>query len=323
MTSLESAITSPRRSVCATLQKLGLPRTSPDILPPLGKKLGEGAFGEVFASSIDVAIKKIPISSDILFNQDKVTELVNETTALKHLQVDCSQYVVKTYDILLDTECNTLYIVMEQLSGDLYDISSKNILIGTGGSFKFADFGLSCVLDGGRDCTGLKGSPDYLLPEMLVQKCPKGSCSHTSSTMKAADYWALGMTFINMLMYYVLVYSGISSINASYWTVTHRQKSRVPYAPYLDEPGKATHFESNVQELFQFIIASRNESKNVSVESAFQAFDYVYGKRLAEIHFGPDGGDTDTFEIMGLYGDFLGEQTEAFFTSIDSTLDST
>lgn len=182
--------------------------------------VGEGAFGKVYKAQNKqgqlVAIKII----DLETTQDDIEELRKEI----HVQLSCnSPYIVQLYgSFILKTE---LHIVMEYLSGGsikgycktqpleesmiavilkdtlqalVYlhhekrihrDIKADNILIGSNGEIKLADFGVAGQLTTTMSKRATTcGTPYWMAPEVISQ----------SGYNQKADIWSLGITAIEM-----------------------------------------------------------------------------------------------------------------------------
>lgn len=327
--------------------------------------LGEGAFGVVYKANIDVAVKVIKIDSQSMQDPNKVSELVNETRALSDLQKTCSEHVVKTYDIVLDTKCSTLSIVMENLPVNLEqlanrvdemnpyfgrqieygwfaclsglrcihnsgifhrDIKPENILISKEGNFKLADFGLSCFQD---DCKGFKGSAPYTDPAMVLsyfdpdRQCELAECTHSSSSMRAADLWALGMSFVDVMLYFPLFYVGIGIANASYWALQRRKEIDLPFDEMYDSATSVSQVFQGNSDLWDQIYADTVESGQLRSggiqfdRDVFSVFDTVFGDAMAEM-LEIEGA----FELKDLYDEVIFSESnfDKLLRSIENTL---
>ena len=288
---------------CATLESKGIPKK--DQLPfTLGSEIGRGAFGKVYKgiyNNMEVAIKRIEISS-----KTNIDQLIFETLALKDLQNMCSEYVIRLYDVVLDSTCNKLYIVMEKMSGDMLsllknlnvftesiidawyhclkalacihkkgiyhrDIKPANILISDADNmFKLADFGLSCVIG---TCVGVKGTMIYMDPNLLfitTEICKKDmqDCIHDVDTMRAYDYWSLGATFVNILLAVPLVQSGFEARNTKIWDIIKRRMEIITYDQRYDGPHDAKIQKKNIfdGDLKVFIQSILNFTTTISSE---------------------------------------------------------
>ena len=193
-------------------------------------QIGKGTYGIVYKGKYDnkvVAIKEVQLSHKNI----KIDELLNEVKILKCLPNKCTEYVVYTYDIILDTNCDKLYFIMEYMpNGDLIsltkrnyddamktlingwnhclkglkcihkngivhkDIKPENILVSNNDEFKFADFGLSCITKCHKP---FSGSLAYLDPHVIYNGHSKGFLNFQD--YMNADYWALGMTFLHLI----------------------------------------------------------------------------------------------------------------------------
>lgn len=196
-----------------------------------GEKLGSGQFGTVYAgiqreTDTPVAIKTIRLSG----NKINPLLLRTEIEALKLLQKDCEEHVVKYIDVIYHPSHNRLYMIMELLEGiELYDYE-KETLWPKEQALNEEDVwpilndlitGLICMhkngvshrdikpenvmvdengtrakwVDLGLSCvvtcyTGLVGSPLYIAPEIMLNTHEK---TIPLEHWKNADVWSLGM----------------------------------------------------------------------------------------------------------------------------------
>jgi len=185
------------------------------------EKLGEGAYGKVYKyqqrdSDFTIAIKILRVT-------EKVEEVMREIEILKVLADDT---IVRYYGSY--SQANELWILMDYCEGgsalDLLrsigrplgeeevaailhfvvrglqylhskdiihrDIKAGNVLLGTDGKAKLADFGVSSQLEESNGKTASnKGTPLWMAPEVLD--------GATSYSLKA-DVWSLGITAIEL-----------------------------------------------------------------------------------------------------------------------------
>ncbi|VEU22352.1 DEKNAAC103534 [Brettanomyces naardenensis] len=184
------------------------------------EQLGRGAFGVVYrgfdkVGKIDVAIKQVDLESN-----DQIDEIEQE---IKMLATCHNEYITKYYGCFM--KGSKLWIIMEYLGGgscsDLLeagpfsesiiglilgqllqglaylhengkihrDIKAANVLTGSNGEVKIADFGVATQLSNNLSKRNtFVGTPYWMAPEII---------KHREYTF-TADIWSLGITSIEM-----------------------------------------------------------------------------------------------------------------------------
>ncbi|EFA75580.1 p21-activated protein kinase [Heterostelium album PN500] len=186
-------------------------------------KIGEGAAGEVFVATSSknnkrVAIKKIEI------NNENAKLLVTEIAIMKTSQHDnivnymdsyilndrelwvamefmgggCLTDILEAFDHVKMTEPQIAYVVRETLKSLQYihslhrihrDIKSDNILLGSEGSVKIADFGYAAQLTQKQQKRNtVVGTPYWMAPELIR--------GHDYGVK--VDIWSLGIMMMEM-----------------------------------------------------------------------------------------------------------------------------
>ncbi|KAL3832372.1 hypothetical protein ACJMK2_024022 [Sinanodonta woodiana] len=187
--------------------------------------LGSGGFGRVILvqdkinSSETYALKILSKQRIVAIGYQE--RILNEKNILAELKSD---FIVRLYKTVKDDE--NLYLVMElclggELSKLIYDVdnlnhtaakfytaciaealvylhskgivhadlTTSNALLDSKGYVKLIDFGMASKVTSGQETTSLGGTPDYMAPEVILNK------GHTT----AADLWSLGVIVYNML----------------------------------------------------------------------------------------------------------------------------
>jgi len=186
------------------------------------EKIGEGAAGEVFVAThiptgIDVAIKKISLANqnvvllttEIAIMKASVHEniikyidsfLVDQYlwVAMEYMGGGCLTDTLEIYAYLKMTEGQIAYVCQEVLKGLRYihhhhrihrDIKSDNILMGSDGSIRIADFGYAAQLTEDRSKrTTIVGTPYWMAPELI----------RGENYDNKVDVWSLGIMIMEM-----------------------------------------------------------------------------------------------------------------------------
>jgi serine/threonine protein kinase len=186
------------------------------------EKIGEGAAGEVFVATYvklneDIAIKKIKLNDknveQLIFeiyimktsNHSNIVKyydcfLIDKQlwVAMEYMGGGCLTDVLEVHQYLKLTEEQIAFICREVLKGLKYfhynnrihrDIKSDNILLGTDGSIKLADFGYAAQLTKERsNRSTIVGTPYWMAPELI-----KGEDYDAR-----VDIWSLGIMMIEM-----------------------------------------------------------------------------------------------------------------------------
>jgi len=196
----------------------------PEELFHVVKQIGLGAQGKVFLAiqshtQMEVAIKQVPV---VKMKKEVCLDILNEIEIVSKLK---SPYITHYYNSYLKD--STMWIVMEYCGGgsiaDILgvasngleeeeiseiltqvlrgltylhgvstihrDIKAGNILLGSKGMAKLADFGISARLDEqSKKRDSVNGTPYWMAPEVI-----QGENYDTK-----ADIWSLGITAIEM-----------------------------------------------------------------------------------------------------------------------------
>jgi p21-activated kinase 1 len=222
MQTLSSNENSKIKAIRSRLQGL-VSEGNPESKYELRDRLGEGAFGVVWRGAItdskrDVAIKVQHLSPENILRGRLVTE-ISILQSLKHINVTqySDSYIIKDelwivmdyveglsveqiieYNVSAGSKMQLSFIsgiLKSVLEAVKYlhsihiihrDIKGANILVGTNGDVKLADYGLST--QAGR-CMDQCGTLCFMAPEVI-----KGM-----RYTKAIDIWSLGMTAVEMV----------------------------------------------------------------------------------------------------------------------------
>eukprot|EP01132_Coremiostelium_polycephalum_P005425 gene5425-6767_t len=185
-------------------------------------KIGEGAAGEVFVvtrlkTNTKIAIKKMPL------NQQNMKLLITEIgimrsckhpniidyvdsylvgdslwVAMEYMGGGCLTEILDQFNTVKLTEAQIAYVCLESLKGLAYihsqhrihrDIKSDNILLGSDGSVKLADFGYAAQLTAEKQKRiTIVGTPYWMAPELI----------RGQNYDRKVDIWSLGIMAMEM-----------------------------------------------------------------------------------------------------------------------------
>eukprot|EP01133_Synstelium_polycarpum_P005634 gene5634-6503_t len=185
-------------------------------------KIGEGAAGEVFVvtrlkNNTKVAIKKMPLNQQnmkLLITEIGIMKsckhpniidyidsyLVGDSlwVAMEFMGGGCLTEVLEQFSAIKLTEPQIAYICLETLKGLAYihnqhrihrDIKSDNILLGSDGSVKLADFGYAAQLTKNKQKrVTIVGTPYWMAPELI----------RGQNYDRKVDIWSLGIMAMEM-----------------------------------------------------------------------------------------------------------------------------
>eukprot|EP01112_Ceratiomyxa_fruticulosa_P016331 TRINITY_DN4917_c0_g1_i1.p1 TRINITY_DN4917_c0_g1~~TRINITY_DN4917_c0_g1_i1.p1 ORF type:complete len:503 (-),score=108.55 TRINITY_DN4917_c0_g1_i1:187-1695(-) len=206
----------------ATLTDL-VSREDPTKLYKNMTKIGEGAAGEVFVATnirngAKVAIKKMEINSEnakllvteigimktshhpniVEFVDSFIVESREMWVVMEYMGGGCLTDVLESFDSVQLTEAQISYCCRETLKSLAYihglhrihrDIKSDNVLLGSDGSVKLADFGYAAQLTQKQQKRNtVVGTPYWMAPELIR--------GHDYGTK--VDIWSLGIMLMEM-----------------------------------------------------------------------------------------------------------------------------
>lgn len=198
-----------------------------------GKLIGRGTYGSVYVATHRetgalCALKEVDLIPDDPRCAECIKQLEQEIRVLRQLkhpnivQYYGSEIIEDRFCIYLEfiypgsinkyardhcgavTECVVRNFTRHILSGLAYlhskktihrDIKGANLLVNASGVVKLADFGLAKHLSEGFVNLSLKGTPQWMAPEVLQAVLRKNS---TPDHACAVDIWSLGCTVIEM-----------------------------------------------------------------------------------------------------------------------------
>jgi serine/threonine protein kinase len=212
----------PKTQDNLTIQDLVNKEKDPLIEYSNFEKIGEGAAGEVFValhneSNTDVAIKKVTLNNQNIplliaeLSIMKASEhenivryfdsfLVDDKlwVAMEYMGGGCLTDILEIYNHFQLTEEHMAFVCVEILKGLRYihhhhrihrDIKSDNILLGSDGSVKIADFGYAAQLTEQKSKRQtIVGTPYWMAPELIKAE----------NYDQKVDIWSLGIVVIEM-----------------------------------------------------------------------------------------------------------------------------
>ncbi|XP_040567767.1 serine/threonine-protein kinase ULK3-like [Lepeophtheirus salmonis] len=170
----------------------------------IGEKIGAGTYGTVFKATKKTGPREVVAVKAIYKKglvKKEVDNIISEITLLKTLK---HQHIVEMVDFTWDT--SYIYIIMEYCGGG--DLSRfirlkkilarvcrqkpQNILITQSRVLKLADFGFAKKIKLSQKEMGIRGSPLYMAPEMLLEKRYDAK----------VDIWSVGVILYECLFGY-------------------------------------------------------------------------------------------------------------------------
>jgi serine/threonine protein kinase len=185
-------------------------------------KIGEGAAGEVFLATDtktneQIAIKKMPLNAQNIKLLTSEIHIMKESThpnvvryldsfrvedklwvAMEYMGGGCLTEILEQFEDVQMAEGNIAWVCQETLKGLAYihslhrihrDIKSDNILLGSGGEVKIADFGYAAQLTQQKNKRQtIVGTPYWMAPELI-----RGQEYDTK-----VDIWSLGIMIMEM-----------------------------------------------------------------------------------------------------------------------------
>ena len=186
------------------------------------KRIGKGSFSTIYKGYNKHSKKVFAIKEMSIDKKHNKSNIKRELNVLKKMD---NQYIVKLYDVIIDTNYNNIYFVldyfpngdlakflnhkplkekytrkyMKQLSEGLKyllnynilhrDLKPQNILLTEEYNIKITDFGFAKQLQNNVMLTTLCGSPMYMAPEIINKK---------DYDIKS-DLWSVGIIMYEML----------------------------------------------------------------------------------------------------------------------------
>jgi len=150
------------------------------------------------------------------------------------------------------------------------DLKPENILMDENGYICLTDFGLAKVLEGGQQAFSFCGTPDYLAPEILIEK------GHSFPV----DWWAVGILTYEMIVGFPPFYTGNSNNAKMYQLI----KSKPVYFP---DPQRHQISMSAECQSFISLLLEKDPAKRLGTKNG-----------IREILAHPWLGDIDTEKLL-------------------------
>jgi serum/glucocorticoid-regulated kinase 2 len=179
------------------------------------------------------------------------------------------------------------------------DLKPENILMDEDGYICLTDFGLAKVLEGNAQAFSFCGTPDYLAPEILVER------GHSFPV----DWWALGILTYEMIVGFPPFYTGTQNNSKMYELIKKK-------AVYFPDPQRHNIMMSeNCKNFITRLLeknpanrlGSRGGLEEVLAHPWFQELDHekILDKRI-EAPVRPTLS-TDVFDVSNFDSTFTGE----------------